>query len=133
MAHTPLKTIVVAEPGTHPLHQLAANATRHAQRHRTPALEQLPETLLSLDPQDSDELATQAIHHIGQALLAAWTELSSSDRERYEQRAEDDLGDLVALLDEARLTALLEEHARGLFREEFTGLDATTVIHEVLC
>ena len=121
-----------SDPDVHPLEALAATCATLALHRHLPMLSQLGDTLLTLPTHDSEELARAAIRQVGQTFAEMWKNLPPDESSIYHQRARCDLGDVAAMLDEGRLVNLLEEHARGLFREDHPGLDATRILREVL-
>jgi hypothetical protein len=124
---------LAADPTARPLDPLVA--TCHHLARTSPYAEQL--TLLAgqlqvLSCDDLEQAAHLAISGIGHTFEEIWRALGTQGRQPYLDRAEEELADLLDLLGPDRLPAMLEEHARGLLRDDHPGLDATTVLQQVL-
>lgn len=76
-------------------------------------------------------LAARTIGLVADFHAHCWEDLGDAGRATYEHAAAAGLGDLALLFAEDELATLTEEHARGLFRAEFVGLDAAAVLQVV--
>ncbi|MCB9682024.1 MAG: hypothetical protein H6733_11220 [Alphaproteobacteria bacterium] len=119
---------VVAEPAVadHPLAPIAA-----ALRVATPppgleeACARLAAALRSLPTDDADALRDAAATRIVAFLDQGWHTIDAGERRRFHADARTHLTDVLADLDEARADALVEEHARGLWRQAWPALSLT--------
>lgn len=110
----------VIPPWDAPLEPLAARAS-------TEGLDHLADALRSIPVGDTDQMGRQASAHLRGFHVAAWQGLAEDDRESCRVRARAELGDLLHLLDEAALTAIVEENARDSMRARYGWLSMATV------
>lgn len=104
----------------HPLAPLIARATLAGMVRHADALRALPA--------DAPDLAADAISALSSAWEGAWETMDETGRGLWRDEAVSRLGELAGLLDEGRLDALVEEHARALFRLSVPGLSASDVL-----
>jgi hypothetical protein len=112
----------------HPLMALAASLrARDSDGGPTPRrCDELAQTLLALP--DDDHLAEEAIARVAAWFDACWRAHDPGGRARWQARAEAELGDILDLLADEERDEIVEEHARGLFRDSIPGCDATTIL-----
>lgn len=95
-------------------------------------LRELAEQLRALPTDDPEHTADLAISAIARMFDRAWNDLGVDGRQRYLERAIAELGDVAELVGPDHLPALAEEHARGLLRDDHPGLNASSVLQQVL-
>jgi hypothetical protein len=122
---------LAAEPGldAHPLHPMRIGLAHLA---LDPAIRPLADALGAeldaLPAADPVALADAAGERICAFFDAAWVALGEGGRARYLARAAARLADFLDDLDETLRDALLEEHARGILRDEVPCLSLTTLL-----
>jgi hypothetical protein len=119
---------VVATPG-HPLVAVQVGLDHTAlDPLLRPLADALAGDLVVLDPTDPQALADAAGDRIVAFFDAAWAALGDGGRARYLARAGARLADFLDELDETLRDALLEEHARGILRDEVPCLSLSSVL-----
>ncbi len=111
----------------HPLAPLVASLRTEVELGPSPASRAELETRL-LALRDDAALAPATIAVMAEWFDDCWTGLHDASREHWMTLASSELQELAELLDPSQLEELVEEHARGLFRETHPQLCATTVL-----
>ena len=102
-----------------------AIGTRHG--GGSDALLQLERALQAVGPADAETLFRTAAAAARSFLDARWAELDASMRDRLRAQAVEALGDLVDMVDEETLTALVDEGARDQLRAGYPALSAASL------
>lgn len=87
----------------------------------------LEAALAAVGPGDAEALFRAGATAARAFLDARWAELSSAERERLHSEAESELGDLVEMVDEETLDALVDEGARDRLRAGYPALSAASL------
>lgn len=119
-----------------------STAPRRAEEHEAPlaplvpgvdgdpavddAAQRLAAVLHGIDPEDP-HAETHALAAIRVFLDEVWAMLGDDGRRELHDRARDELGDLLDLVDEPTALALVEETARDLLRQRWPALTAASV------
>src|SRR5690606_23365950 len=90
--------------------------------------DRLAADLLALDPGDRAALADAATARVVAFFDAAWQALGDAGRSRYVARAAARLADVLDALDPTLRDLLVEEHARGLLRDELPSLSLSNLL-----
>jgi len=113
---------VAGEPPLAPI----ARALRGQEADGSGAAEDLATALERIEERDA-EAERQAIAAIRTFVETRWLSLGEPRRDALRSRAREDLGDLLALVDEPTGLALVEETARDLFRQSYPWLTVASV------